>query len=245
MSQNCENDAQKQPRKDPNQKPFCFFSLFCLNWFHQKFDVIWDEQNEHDKVTNVPHNSQIRLKFEKINMPHLLLRKCIQLRWFLWTKWLNKRALGWVEFLQILLQHSVSSVLYFRSSKWCILLKSVAYRTVTKQLIFYLKNEIFEISQLLSKHSSGSWLIPFGLKLDGMSVFKIFPPRAPKRPIMAQFSQALWQFYLQPFSIICTFLTKEAKVFQCWMLKQSQKIQLTLARVVKTVEIRSYSTGSM
>ena len=41
--------------------------------------------------------------------------------------------IGWVEFLQILMPHSVSRALYFLSSEWCILLKSVAYKTAKKR----------------------------------------------------------------------------------------------------------------
>ena len=37
-------------------------------------------------------------------------------------------GLEWVEFLQIPLKHSVSRALYFLSSEWCILLKSIAYK---------------------------------------------------------------------------------------------------------------------
>ena len=98
---------------------------------------------------------------------------------------------GWVEFLQIPLKLSVSRALYFLNSEWCILLKCVAYKTATKQLIFYLKNEYFDISQLLSKlskYSFGSTLIIFGLGLLRLSFFKIRPARASKRPILAQFS---------------------------------------------------------
>ena len=87
----------------------------------------------------------------------------------------KKPALGWVEFLQIPLKHSVSRALYFLSSEWCILLKSVSYKTASKQLIFCLKNEFFDISQLLSKlskYSSGSTLIIFGLELLRLSFFQ-------------------------------------------------------------------------
>ena len=41
-----------------------------------------------------------------------------------------------VDFLQISLKHSVSRALYFLSSEWCIVLKSVVYRTAKKQWIF-------------------------------------------------------------------------------------------------------------
>ena len=52
------------------------------------------------------------------------------------------------------------------------------------------KTEFFYISQLLSKYLFGSKLVIFGLELLGMSIFKNSPPRTPKRPILAQFSQA-------------------------------------------------------
>ena len=131
-------------------------------------------------------------------------------------KWFHNcySRLGWVEFLQIPLKHSVSRAFYFLSSEWCILLKSVANRTATKQSTFYLKNEFCDISQLLSKlrkYSFGSTLIIFGLELLRLSFFKIPLGRAPKRPILAQFSEALWQFCAQPISIICTILDSGGK----------------------------------
>ena len=109
------------------------------------------------------------------------------------------------------MQHSVSKALYFLSSELCILLKSVSYKTATKQLIFCLKNEFCDISGLLSKYSFGSTLIIFGLELFRLSFFKILRANAPKRPILTQFSEALWQFCSQPISIICTILDSGGK----------------------------------
>ena len=83
-----------------------------------------------------------------------------------------------------------------------------------KAVEFLYKNEFFDISQLLSKlrkYSFGSKLIIFGLKLLRLSVFKIPRLRAPKRPILAQFFQALWQFYARPISIICIILDSGGK----------------------------------
>ena len=136
-----------------------------------------------------------------------------------------KWALGWVEFLQILLKHSVSRALYFLSSEWCI--------------FWNLKNEFFDISQLLSKLSKcsfGSKLIIFGLELLRMIFFKILTPRATKRPILVQFFQALWQFCAQPISIICTILDSGGKRLSIKNVSAvSAKIQLTLLQEIHNV----------
>ena len=88
------------------------------------------------------------------------------------------------------------------------------YKTTTKQLIFCLKNVFFDISPLLSKlckYSLRSKLIIFSLELLRLSFYKILPARATKRPILAQFSKALWQFCAQPISRICTILDSGGK----------------------------------
>ena len=80
--------------------------------------------------------------------------------------------------------------------------------------IFTLKNEFFDISQLLSKpskYSFGSKLIIFILESLRLRFFKIPPPRATKRLLLAHFSRVLWQFCAQPISIICTILDSEGK----------------------------------
>ena len=84
-----------------------------------------------------------------------------------------------------------------------------------KAVEFYLKNEFFDIFQLLSKpskYSFGSKLKSVSLEFLRMSFFKILPPRAPKRPILVQFSQTcLRQIYAQPISITNTILDSGGK----------------------------------
>ena len=114
----------------------------------------------------------------------------------------------------IFLKHFLWKALCLRSPKWCILLNSVAYRTATKRLIFYIKNEFFDISQLLrklGKYSLGSTQIIFGLELLRLRFFKILPLIATKRPILAQFSQTFKPFCAQPISIIYTILDSGGK----------------------------------
>ena len=102
---------------------------------------------------------------------------------------------------------------------------------------FLPKNEIFDISQLLSKlskYSFGSKLVIFGLELFRLSFFKILPLRAAKKSILIPFSQALWQFCARPISIICTILDWGGKGLSIKDISAKFKNSLYFARFLVT-----------